>query len=142
MTYSRILAKVAKHDWKISENFNVLFRFVVIAFDEMKIREDLVSDKTTGVITGFVDYGKQNLDQRFAEECMLHWPLKQRCAASHMFTIMVRGIFFQLNFPFAAYDHLENSENVVANLLVFKWYGLLLMVLPEQKVFKKHWIDG
>jgi len=44
----------------------------VIAFDEMKIREDLVSDKTTGVITGFVDYGKQNLDQRFAEECMLH----------------------------------------------------------------------
>jgi len=82
----------------------ILLRYVVIAFDEMKIREDLVFDKTTGEITGFVDYGQQSLDQRFAtlkEECMKHQPLKQKTVATHMLTIMVRGIFFKLNFPFA-----------------------------------------
>jgi len=44
----------------------------VLAFDEMKIREDLVFDKETGEITGFVDYGEESLDVRFDE-------LQQNC---------------------------------------------------------------
>jgi len=66
----------------------------------MKIREDLVFDKETGEITGFVDYDKLSLDERFSalkEECMRHKPLNQRTVATHMLTIMVRGIFFKLN---------------------------------------------
>jgi len=35
---------------------------VVLAFNEMKIREDLVFDKVTGEITGFVDYGDESLN--------------------------------------------------------------------------------
>ena len=40
-----------------------LFRHVILVFDEMKIREDIVFDKSTGEVTGFIDYGEANLDQ-------------------------------------------------------------------------------
>ena len=56
----------------------------MLAFDEMKIREDL----TTGMITGFVDFGQQGLDQRFAAlkgECTKNKPLSERTVATHMF---------------------------------------------------------
>ena len=39
----------------------------MLIFDEMKIREDLIFDKTNGQITGFVDYGDSNLNSRFAK---------------------------------------------------------------------------
>lgn len=83
-----------------------MYRYVVLVFDEMKIREDLVFDKYTGIITGFVDYGQQSLDHHFSaleEECSHTLALKKRTVASHMFTIMVRGIFFKLDFPFAQF---------------------------------------
>ena len=59
----------------------------------MKICIDLVFDKNTGMITGFIDYGQQNLDQCFsatAEECFHGMVIT---VASHMLTMMVRGIF-------------------------------------------------
>ena len=75
----------------------------MLAFDEMKIREDLLFDKTTGMITGFVDFGQQSLDQRFValkEECTKNKPLSERTVATHMLTLMVRGIFFQIKLSF------------------------------------------
>ena len=78
----------------------------MLAFDEMKIREDLVFDKTSGLITGFVDFGQQSLDQRFAalkEECIKNKPLSERTVDTHVLTLMVRGIFFRLNSPFAQF---------------------------------------
>ena len=77
-----------------------------MVFDEMKIREDLVFDKHTGMVTGFVEYGQQSLDQRFsalAEECTHALNLSERTVATHMLTMMVRGIFFKLDFPFAQF---------------------------------------
>ena len=69
---------------------------MVLSFDEMKIREQLVFDKSTGMITGFVDYGQQSLDERFSalqEECTQGQSLRSCSVATHMLTIMVRGIF-------------------------------------------------
>ena len=44
-------------------------RFVVISFDEMKIKEDLVFDKHTGDLIGFVDLGDpERNDNAFGEE--------------------------------------------------------------------------
>lgn len=37
-----------------------LFRFVVLIFDEMKIREDLVYDRTGNHLLGFVNLGDIN----------------------------------------------------------------------------------
>ena len=36
-------------------------RYVVLVIDEMKIRADLVFDKTSGDIVGYVDYGEGTL---------------------------------------------------------------------------------
>ena len=83
-----------------------MYGYVVLVFDEMKIREDLVFDKHTGMVTGFVDYGQQSLDQRFsalAEECNHALSLSKRTVATHMLTMMVRGIFLKLDFPFAQF---------------------------------------
>ena len=62
----------------------------------MKIHEQLVFDKSTGIITGFVDYGQQSLDERFSalqEECIQGKSLRSRNVATHMLTIIVRGVF-------------------------------------------------
>ena len=84
-----------------------LYRYVVLVFDEMKIQEDLVFNKHTGMITGFVDYGQQSLDQRFSaltEECSHTLTSSKRTIASHMLTMMVRGIFLNRIF------HLHSSQ--------------------------------
>jgi len=62
----------------------------VLAFDEMKIREDLVFDKETGEITGFVDYGEESLDVRFNElqqKCQNRNPEKRE-VATHMLAMI------------------------------------------------------
>ena len=77
----------------------------MLAFDEMKIREDLVFDKVTGEIMGFVDYGEESLDVRFNElqkKCHNRNPEKRE-VATHMLTMMVRGLTFHLNLPIAQF---------------------------------------
>lgn len=72
----------------------------------MKIREDLVFDKSTGEITGFVDYGQYSLDHRFVmlkEQCKRQ-TFNNKKVATHMLTLMVRGIFFKCNFPLAHFS--------------------------------------
>jgi len=81
-------------------------RHVVLVFDEMKIREDLVFNKFTGEIIGFVDFGEDSMDKHFSalkKDCTMQKskPLDERTLATHMLTIIARGIFFHLNFPFA-----------------------------------------
>ena len=80
----------------------------------MKVREDLVFDKTNGMITEFVDFGQQSLDKRFSalkEQCIATKPLAERTVATHMLTLMVRGIFFKLKLPFCpvCYNRFEPS---------------------------------
>jgi len=50
-------------------------RYVVLVVDETKIRADLVFNKTSGEITGFVDYGEGTLEHKFQE---LHQQCKQQ----------------------------------------------------------------
>lgn len=78
----------------------------MLAFDEMKIREDLVFDKNTGEMIGFVDLGDEGLNDRFTalrKQCAQQNGLccDNRTVATHMLALMVRGIFFKLNLPFA-----------------------------------------
>jgi hypothetical protein len=75
-------------------------RFVVLIMDEMKIREDLVYDKTGQRLHGFVNLGDINEDLQKLEhhinDCS---PLNK--FATHMLTLMVRGVFVKLVFPYA-----------------------------------------
>ena len=72
----------------------------------MKIREDLVFNKTTGEITGFVDYGEETFDERFEElrrRCNQGTQIRERVVATHMLVLMVRGIFFKMDIPIAQF---------------------------------------
>ena len=71
-----------------------------VAFDEVKIRSDLVFDRS-GSITGFVDMGDINNKIRALENfCKGE---SHDTIATHILTLMVRGLFFHLNFPYAQF---------------------------------------
>lgn len=66
----------------------------------MKIHADLVFDKS-GEIIGFVDTGDCNNKIRSLEN--LCKGNKYDNIATHMLTLMVRGLFIRLNFPYAQF---------------------------------------
>ncbi len=77
-------------------------RYVVLLVDEMKVQEDLVYDKTGENLLGFVNLGNVNseiesLQSRLKDEATD--PVES--IATHMLTIMVRGLFFKMEFPYA-----------------------------------------
>lgn len=80
----------------------VCFRYVVLIIDEMKIREDLVYDKTGTCLHGFVNLGDVN-NQLRQLEMQSHVKKPYECLATQMLTVMVRGIFIKLEFPYASF---------------------------------------
>ena len=122
-------------DWERYHNFLSCFwcnvitidRFVVLAFDEMKIRENLIFDKETGEITEFVDYREESLDVRFNElqqKCQNVNPEKRE-VATHMLVMMVQGLAFHLNLPiaqFAATGQLSFNLLLVNCIYYFQAY--------------------
>ena len=59
-------------------------KFVVVAFDEVKIREDLVYDKHTGQVVGFVNLGDFNNQlHTFTESCESYTTFKTDTVAIH-----------------------------------------------------------
>ena len=48
---------------KKTENFSYSERFIVLSIDEMKIQEDLVWNKHTGELVGYVDLGDVDLNE-------------------------------------------------------------------------------
>ena len=74
----------------------------------MKIREDLVFDKASGHITGFVDFGKCRLNDHFTalkDQCKQQRKVSvsSETIATYMLTVMVQGLFFKLDFPLAQF---------------------------------------
>ena len=75
------------------KNFNDFEKFVVLLFDEIKLQEQLVWDKHTGELIGFVDLG--DVDVNFA---ILK---KTDEIATHMLVIMIRSLVNPFKFSFA-----------------------------------------
>ena len=68
----------------------------------MKIQEDLVYDKTGCHLHGFINLGDVNDKlQELEQHAESGKPLVQ--FATHMLTLMVRGIFTKLEFPYASF---------------------------------------
>ena len=79
-------------------------KFIIVTFDGVKIKEDIVYDKNSGEIIGFVDLGQVNnqltaLADRIGSniDCVL------KPVADHMLLFMVRGVFTDLEFTYAQY---------------------------------------
>lgn len=71
-------------------------RFVALLLDEMKVREGLVFNKHSGEIIGFTSLGDINNDLLHLEQ-----EGERPLIAQYILVLMVRGILFKLEFPYA-----------------------------------------
>ena len=73
-------------------------KYVVLAFDEMKIKQDLVYDKHKGHIIGYVNLGNTEQQLRNLEQ-----GTQANTPATHVLQFMVRAITGNLNYPICHY---------------------------------------
>lgn len=125
-------------DWK---------KYVVLLLDEMKIKESLVYDKHQSKIIGFMNLGEVN--NQLSEFERTSSKESQPCVATHTLTLMVRGIFFRLRFPYAhffttditgdfifliVWEAIERLEKLDFRVLVITADG----ASPNRKFFSMH----
>ena len=80
---------------KRTRNFSDPERFVSIVIDEMKVQEDLVWDRSTGKLIGFLDLGDTAInDSTISDETKL---------ATHVMVFLVKSIMNPLSFSFAIF---------------------------------------
>ena len=95
-------------------------KYCGIVFDEMKIKENLVYDKYAGSVVGFTNLGEINDDllalERECKDDQEHPPV-----ANHILVLMVRGIFFKLEFPYA---HFGTVGITADQLFPIVWDGI------------------
>ena len=70
---------------------SLLCRYLVLIFDEIKIKEGLVYHKHTGQVVGFVHLGEVNNDLETLER-RVNGVADEPTIATHMLSLMVRGI--------------------------------------------------
>lgn len=80
---------------KKSKDFSDVERYVVILMDEMKVQEDLVWDRNSGELVGFVDLG--NLEINYATL------KKADSLASHVLVFLVKSIVNPLSYSLATF---------------------------------------
>ena len=77
-------------------------KYVVIVIDEMYIKEDLVYDKRAGALIGFSNLGDINT-HLFQFQSRLEKDADSTVLAKTMLVFMVRGLFSNLEFPYAQF---------------------------------------
>ena len=78
-----------------TKKFQYFERFVTILFDEMKIQEDLVWDKHTGELIGYVDLGDEKINYATL--------LDVKELASHILVFLVKSVVNSLSYSFATF---------------------------------------
>lgn len=76
-----------------TKKFSGIQRYIVLLFDEMKVQSNLVFDKTTNELIGFVDLGDPNVNYATLDS------VDQ--LATHVLVFYVRGLATDLKFSFA-----------------------------------------
>lgn len=85
-------------------------RYVVLSFDEMKIKENLVYDKYTGQLTGYVDLGDPELNfSSFKHHNVL---------ATHVLVFYIRGIASYLKFELGYFG----TKDVTAHQIMLTFW--------------------
>ena len=93
------------------QSLSVSKRYVVLVIDEMKIKEDLVYDKNSGNIIGFTSLG--DIGDTLTELEDKSRNTTHPSVAQYILVIMVRGIFFKLDFPYVHFG----TQGVTADFL-------------------------
>ena len=129
-------------------NCGMLVNAIASRCEEMKVKENLIYNKFTGEIVGFTSLGSVNDElQQLDTACTLE--NKHPQLASHLLVLMVRGIFFKLNFPYAHFGSTDISGDILFPIMweaIRQIEGLGLKVIsivgdgasPNRKFFRMH----
>lgn len=98
----------------------------------MHIKENLVYEKHSGSLIGFVDLGDINNHLISSERAVDHASLDDLPLAKLMMTFMVRGLFITLQFPYAQFP----CANVSGELLFDPFWEAVYYI--ERCGFKVH----
>ena len=129
---------VIKYSNQETEDFSEQKRYVVIQIDEMKIQEDLVCEKNSGQLIGFIDLGDEELNfAAFKDTSQV---------ASHVLVFLIRSIVNPLSFSFAnfatafqlfpVFSKAEAILEIACNLRVIP--AVTDGASPNRKFFKMH----
>ena len=106
-------------------------RCVILAIDEMKIHEDLVFDKHSSQLTGFVNLG----DADSALRKMSTLDHEKPVLATSMLVVMIRFLFKKLDFVYASFPTVGASGVEIMSLI---WEGISrLELFVGLKVYTK-----
>lgn len=86
---------------------------VVLVMDEMHVKEDLVYDKHSGALIGFVNLGETNQHLLQFQQAIEGDTTDSEALAKTMFVFMVRGLFTQLEFPYAQFPCADVSGELL-----------------------------
>jgi hypothetical protein len=122
-------------------------KHVCLVFDEVRIKEDLVYDKHSLKIIGFVDLG--NVSNQLLRLQRLETGRMEQCIAKHMLVFMMRNLFSKLEFPYAQFPCSSLSADLIFPLVWdcvkrLESYGFKVMALTadgascNRKFFKMH----
>lgn len=104
-------------------------KYVCLVIDEMK--EDLVYDKKSGKIVGFTSVGELNDAFTQMEMCSEQETAHHPPVSDHILVLMVRGIFFKMNFPYA---HFATKAFTADMLFPLMWQAVQQLELMGFKV--------
>ena len=82
-------------------------RYIVLLFDEMKIKSNLVFDKHTGELIGFLDLGDPDVNFSTLES-------EKNSLASHALVFLIRGLATNLKFSYAYFA----TDGITATQLI------------------------
>ena len=127
---------------KKTEDFSDGEKYMVLLLDEMKIQENLVWDKHTGELIGYVDLGDTDVNMATFENVQTF--------ASHVLVLMVRSIINPFKFSFATFATTGANSS---QLFTIFWKAVCILELscklkvlavtcdgasPNRKFFKMH----
>ncbi|XP_022803322.1 uncharacterized protein LOC111340701 [Stylophora pistillata] len=93
-------------------------RYVVLLFDEMKIMSNLVFDKVTGELIGYVDLGDPDVNFGALE--------KLDEVATHALAFLIRGVCTELKFCLA---HFSTNGATSAQIMPLFWEAVAILEL-------------
>eukprot|EP00794_Sanderia_malayensis_P011563 gene11563-12758_t len=93
-------------------------RYIIICFDEMKIQEDLVWDKNTGELIGFMDLGDTNINYATL--------VKAQDITSHVPVFLVKSVVNPLSYSFATF-----ATQGVTSLQLFPLFWRAVAILEK-----------
>ena len=106
-------------------------KYIAIVHDEMKIKSELVYQKSTGRLVGFVNLGQFQDKLRSFQNEINNRSAPEHNIAKHMFVIMVRGLFWNFTYPLAYFPTANTTADEIFSLV---WESIAVLELAGFKV--------